>query len=92
MLEIHDTTRWIVGERRVLAAYLGLPEDSVRIQSPLVGGAFGSKAFLWMHVALTAVAAREVGRPVKLVLTREQMFSSDGPPPANRTGNHDRGG
>lgn len=78
VLEIHDTTRWIVGERRILAAYLGLPEESVRIQSPLVGGAFGSKGFLWMHVALTAVAAREVGRPVKLVLTREQMFSSTG--------------
>ena len=78
VLDIHDATRWIVGERRILAAYLGLPEESVRIQSPLVGGAFGSKGFLWMHVALTAVAAREVGRPVKLVLTREQMFSSTG--------------
>ena len=46
--------------------------------APLVGGAFGSKSFLWMHVVLCAVAAREVGRPVKLVLTRDQMFSSTG--------------
>ena len=46
--------------------------------SPLVGGAFGSKSFLWMHVVLTAIAAREIGRPVKLVLTRDQMFSSTG--------------
>ncbi|MGB3481535.1 MAG: xanthine dehydrogenase family protein molybdopterin-binding subunit [Mycobacterium sp.] len=77
-LIVHDTTRWITGERSVLAAYLGMPEERVHILSPLVGGAFGSKSFLWMHVALTAVAARQVGRPVKLVLTRSQMFSSTG--------------
>ncbi|MBU8818453.1 xanthine dehydrogenase family protein molybdopterin-binding subunit [Mycolicibacterium goodii] len=77
-LTVHDTTRWIAGERRVLACYLGMPEDRVRVVSPLVGGAFGSKNFLWMHVVLCAVAARTVGRPVKLVLTRDQMFTSTG--------------
>lgn len=78
MLTVHDTTRWITGERVALAAYLGLPEENVRVISPLVGGAFGSKSFLWMHVVLCAVAARAVERPVKLVLTRNQMFSSTG--------------
>ncbi|CAN3128175.1 Aldehyde oxidase and xanthine dehydrogenase [Mycobacterium sp. smrl_JER01] len=77
-LTVHDCTRWITGERRVLAAYLNIPEDHVRVVSPLVGGAFGSKSFLWMHVVLCAVAARELSRPVKLVLTRDQMFSSTG--------------
>ncbi|MBI3216347.1 MAG: xanthine dehydrogenase family protein molybdopterin-binding subunit [Mycobacterium sp.] len=77
-LTIHDSTRWITGERRALAAYLDMPEDRIRVLSPLVGGAFGSKSFLWMHVVLCAVAARAVGRPVKLVLTRNQMFSSTG--------------
>jgi xanthine dehydrogenase YagR molybdenum-binding subunit len=77
-LTVHDTTRWIAGERRVLACYLGMPEDRIRVLAPLVGGAFGSKNFLWMHVVLCAVAARVVGRPVKLVLTRDQMFSSTG--------------
>lgn len=77
-LTIHDSTRWIAGERTALAAYLDLPEDHVRIVSPLVGGAFGSKSFLWMHVVLCAVAARAVDRPVKLVLTRDQMFTSTG--------------
>ena len=60
------------------------PRRTFRILAPLVGGAFGSKSFLWMHVALCAVAAREVRRPVKLVLTRNQMFSSTGPPAAHR--------
>ena len=77
-LTVHDSTRWIAGERTALAAYLGIGEDRVRVLAPLVGGAFGSKSFLWMHVVLCAVAAREVGRPVKLVLTRDQMFSSTG--------------
>ncbi|MEU0497791.1 xanthine dehydrogenase family protein molybdopterin-binding subunit [Mycobacterium sp. NPDC006124] len=86
VLTVHDTTRWITGERVALAAYLGIPEANVRIVSRLVGGAFGSKSFLWMHVALCAVAAREVRRPVKLVLTRDQMFSSTGHRP--RTDQH----
>lgn len=77
-LTVHDATRWITGERRALAAYLGIDEDRVRILSPLVGGAFGSKSFLWMHVVLCAVAAKAVGRPVKLVLSRSQMFTSTG--------------
>ncbi len=77
-LTVHDSTRWITGERRALAAYLGIPERRVRIVSEFVGGAFGSKSFLWMHVVLCAVAARDIGRPVKLVLTRNQMFTSTG--------------
>jgi xanthine dehydrogenase YagR molybdenum-binding subunit len=77
-LTVHDTSRWITGERAALAAYLDMPERDIRILAPLVGGAFGSKSFLWMHVALCAVAAREVGRPVRLVLTRGQMYTSTG--------------
>lgn len=77
-LTVHDSTRWITGERRALAAYLGMQERRVRIVSEFVGGAFGSKSFLWMHVVLCAVAAREVGHPVKLVLTRDQMFTATG--------------
>ena len=77
-LTVHDSTRWITGERTALAAYLGIAEDHVRVLAPLVGGAFGSKSFLWMHVVLCAVAARQLGRPVKVVLTRDQMFSSTG--------------
>jgi xanthine dehydrogenase YagR molybdenum-binding subunit len=86
MLTVHDTTRWIMGERATLAGYLGIPEDHVRVLAPLVGGAFGSKSFLWMHVALCAAAAREVRRPVRLVLTRAQMFTSTGHRP--RTDQH----
>lgn len=85
-LTVHDSTRWISGERRVLAAYFGIPVEQIRIIAPLVGGAFGSKSFMWMHVALCAVAARAIGAPVKLVLTRDQMFTSTGHrPPTEQT-------
>jgi xanthine dehydrogenase YagR molybdenum-binding subunit len=77
-LTVHDSTRWITGERRALAACLAIAESRIRILSPLAGGAFGAKSFLWMRIALCATAARAVNRPVKLVLTRNQMFTSTG--------------
>ena len=46
--------------------------------SPWVGGGFGGKGPVWSHVVLAAMAARHVRRPVKLVLSREQMFGPVG--------------
>ena len=53
----------------------GLPPERVRVISPYVGGGFGSKAFTHPHVILTVMAAQAAGRPVKLALTRQQMFA-----------------
>ena len=78
MLRLHDSTRWVQGTRKIVAAMLGIDPETVRVKAPFVGGAFGSKGFLWQHVALAAQAARTCGRPVKLVLTRPQMFTSTG--------------
>jgi xanthine dehydrogenase YagR molybdenum-binding subunit len=50
----------------------------VRVIAHFVGGAFGSKAMVWPHVTLTALAARHVRRPVRLSLTRPQMYHSHG--------------
>ncbi len=77
-LTLYDSTRWVQGSQKVLAHMLGVPTAKVRVCAPFVGGAFGSKGFLWQHVALLAQAARALGRPVKLVLTRPQMFTSTG--------------
>ncbi len=82
LLTVYDSTRWIVGSRKMLASYLDMPEANIRIICPYVGGSFGSKSFLWQHVVLVAIAARAIGRPVKLVLTRPQMFTSVGHRPA----------
>lgn len=48
---------------------------------PLVGGAFGCKGSVWSHVVLAAMAAKGAGRPVKLVLDRNQMFGPVGARP-----------
>ena len=61
-----------------VAHLLGLPLSHVRVLAPFVGGSFGMKAMVWPSVTLTAMAARHVGRPVKLMLTRPQMFTSNG--------------
>ncbi len=58
-----------------VARAFALPPERVRIISPYVGGAFGSKAYTHPHVILTVMAALVSGRPVKLALTRQQMFA-----------------
>ena len=77
-LTVYDATQWIYGDRNAIATTFGLPQENVRVISHFVGGGFGCKCFTWSHVILAAVAAQRVGKPVKVVLTREQMFMSVG--------------
>jgi CO/xanthine dehydrogenase Mo-binding subunit len=77
-LTVHDSTQWPSMERTALAQVFGVPADSVRVLCPFVGGGFGNGLLMWPHVVLTVLAARIVDRPVKLVLTRPQMFNSVG--------------
>lgn len=77
-LTLYDSTQWVSGVRAAVAMTLGIPPDDVRVLSPFVGGAFGSKGMVWPNVVLAALAARHVDRPVKLVLSRAQMFTSLG--------------
>jgi xanthine dehydrogenase YagR molybdenum-binding subunit len=77
-LLIHECTRGIKQLQRVVANAFGLPQENVRIVCPFIGGAFGSKAFQWGYTLLAAAAAKQVQRPVKLTLTRPQMFDSAG--------------
>jgi xanthine dehydrogenase YagR molybdenum-binding subunit len=77
-LTVYDATQWVIGTRNIVAYTLGIPNENVRIISHFVGGGFGCKGYTWWHTILAAVAARLVGRPVKLVVTRQQMFSSCG--------------
>src|SRR5262249_20800458 len=60
------------------AETLGMPEEKVHIVSPFIDGGFGCKGFIWPHSVMSALAAKKVGRPVKLTLTRKQMFSGCG--------------
>ncbi|GGX96664.1 xanthine dehydrogenase family protein molybdopterin-binding subunit [Streptomyces minutiscleroticus] len=78
LLTVQDSTQWPSNVRTTLAAVFGVPESRVRVLAPFVGGGFGAGLRVWSHVLLTVLAAREAGRPVKLVLTRPEMFTSVG--------------
>src|SRR6185436_20531223 len=77
-LTVHDASQDPMWVRTTLATVFELPETGVRVLVPYLGGGFGAGLRTWPHVILTALAARVVGRPVKLVLTRPQMFTSVG--------------
>ncbi|WP_372664459.1 xanthine dehydrogenase family protein molybdopterin-binding subunit [Amycolatopsis kentuckyensis] len=78
-LTLWDSTQGVHPVRGTVAKVFGLPEERVRVICPYVGGGFGSKGTAHAHVVLAALAARAVpGRPVKLALTRPQMFSLAG--------------
>ena len=75
-LEVHTSTQAVFGTRAVIAAALDIPRDRVRVVTRFLGGGFGCKGQLWFPYLLwTILAARETGRPVRLELTRSQMFS-----------------
>ena len=77
-LTVHDCTQWPVMVRQTLATVFDLSETDVRVLVPYLGGGFGAGLRAWPHVILAALASRLVKRPVKLVLTRPQMFTSIG--------------
>ncbi|MDB4965778.1 MAG: aldehyde oxidase and xanthine dehydrogenase, molybdopterin binding [Myxococcales bacterium] len=80
-LTVYDSTQGVFEDQRKLAASLGLPRENVRVISHYIGGGFGTKGAVWSHVPLAAMAAQKVGRPVKLVLSRPQMFGPVGARP-----------
>ncbi|GAB2550292.1 xanthine dehydrogenase family protein molybdopterin-binding subunit [Nocardia heshunensis] len=75
---VYDATQGVSATQATVAAYLGMSPGHVRVVSHYVGGGFGAKALIWPHVTLAPMLARELGRPVKVVLTREQMFYGTG--------------
>ena len=56
----------------------GLPKENVRVITKFVGSGFGSKLWPWTHCALAVAAARQLGKPVKLVISRKMMFQTVG--------------
>jgi len=77
-LILYNGSQIINGAQTAAAATLNLKPEQVRIVSPYIGGGFGSKGGQWANVVLAAIAAKMVNRPVKLALTRQQMFNSVG--------------
>jgi xanthine dehydrogenase YagR molybdenum-binding subunit len=83
-LIIHEGTQNAEAVRHGIAAALGIAPEQVEVISPFVGGGFGQKNSLQMQTVLAAVAARETGRPVKLVVSRAGVFHDASFRPASR--------
>ena len=83
-LSIDMPSQGLIMGRGRLAGLLGLPPANIHIRSPFLGGGFGSKGFPIGPQVLGILAAKLVGRPVKLVLTREQMYGPAGHRSATR--------
>lgn len=77
-LTVYTATQVIAGAQETLAALFGIPPEKIHVVCPYVGGGFGCKGSTWPPVTLTVMAARKVGRPVKLNLTRADMYTSNG--------------
>jgi xanthine dehydrogenase YagR molybdenum-binding subunit len=77
-LTIYNSTQGASTDAAMIAATLGMPQDRVRVVAPHVGGGFGSKGTTRPHAIVAALAARLIGRPVKLAVTRQQMFDVTG--------------
>lgn len=80
-LTIHESTQYMKGVQRIVASIFGIPPENVTAICPYTGGGFGSKGSIWSHGPLTAMAAKMLGRPVKLSLDRNQMFGPVGQRP-----------
>ena len=84
-LTLWDKTQWVHNTADEIAAVFGIAVENVRVVSPFVGGAFGSGLRTWPHVTLAALGARVAGRPVKLMLSRREMYYSTGFRPHTRS-------
>ncbi len=77
-LSIDTPSQGLAWAQARLAGLFGIAPDNIHIRSPFLGGGFGSKGLISGPQVLGVLAARLVGKPVKLVLTREQMFGPVG--------------
>ena len=77
-LTVYDKTQAVIGTQKAFAKDWGIPEANVKVIATFVGGAFGNGLHNWPHETAAIIGAKKVGRPVKLVLTREQMFTMVG--------------
>ena len=75
-LVVHASVQMIKGPQHMLAETLRIDRGKVRLMSRYVGGGFGGKGSTYEDIALAALASRDLKRPVKIALTRQQMFNA----------------
>ena len=77
-LTVYDTVQSIMMSQVTAAKLAGLDKSQVRVVNKYIGGAFGAKGGTWPQAALAILCAMETKRPVKVVVTRRQMYGGTG--------------
>lgn len=75
---VYDKTQGVKSTQNSIMQAYGLKAENVQVNSQFVGGGFGSALRTWPHVIAALMGAQKIGRPLKLVLHREQMFTHVG--------------
>jgi xanthine dehydrogenase YagR molybdenum-binding subunit len=75
---IYEESQGVFNLQGILAQMFGLPKENVRVITKFVGSGFGSKLWPWTHCPLAVAAARQLAKPVKLVISRKMMFQTVG--------------
>src|SRR6202165_2060284 len=73
-LILHTANQMLNQGRKAVAKTLKIPVENVRLVSPFIGGGFGGKLWVNADAILAAIASRQLKRPVKTALTRQQIF------------------
>ena len=82
-LTIWESSQGVFRVQQQVAAALKLPLSNVRVIGPYMGGGFGSKLKAGKYTVIAALLAKTTGRPVKLILSREETYLSVGNRPPN---------
>ena len=77
-LTLYEASQGVFNLQGILAQMFGVPRENVRVITKFLGSGFGGKLWPWTHCALAAAAARQLGKPVKLVVSRKMMFQTVG--------------
>ena len=83
-LTLYETSQGVVNHRNVASEMLNVPRESVEVISRFIGSGFGCKLFPWPHSWLAALASKKLGRPVKVSVPRNLMFTTVGNRPFTR--------
>jgi xanthine dehydrogenase YagR molybdenum-binding subunit len=77
-LTLYEASQGVFNLQGILAQMFGLPRENVRVITKFLGSGFGGKLWPWTHCPLAAAAAQQLGKPVKLVVSRKMMFQTVG--------------
>lgn len=83
-LTLWEKSQWVQNVAAEMALTFGIAQEQVRVVNPFVGGAFGAALRPWPHTTLAALAARQVGRPVRLEMSRRELATAIGYRPRAR--------